>query len=215
MRRRTFDFLATCIGATLTVVLLVAGGLLLWGASFANDNVHNQLSKQQITFPPPSAFVNVKAPAPGQFAEITPSMIPSVSQYAGQKLTTGEQARVYADDFIGNHLNQIGQGHPYSYWSGQAMSLPAGSAAATAASNTADTLFKGTTLQGLLLEAYGFSVFGTIAGYAALASFILAGIFFVLTLLGFLHFRKEEAKEPLLTATTNVAPAKEKELVNA
>jgi hypothetical protein len=209
MRRRTFDFLATCIGAVLTVVLLVAGGLLLWGASFANNNVHDQLSQQGITFPPASAFVHVKAPAPGQFAEITPAMIPVVSQYAGQKLSTGEQARVYANDFIGAHLTEIGQGHPYAWWSARAMTLPAGSAAATAASGTADTLFKGTTLRGMLLEAYGFSVFGTIAGYAALASFILAGIFFLLTLFGFLHFRKEEDKEPLLTEVISGAPAKE------
>jgi hypothetical protein len=215
MRRRTFDFLATSIGAVLTVVLLIAGGLLLWGATFANNNVHNQLSQQQITFPPASAFVNVKAPPPGSFAEITPSMIPSVSQYAGQQLTTGPQAQVYANAFIGEHLTEIGQGHTYAYWSAKAMSLPAGSAAATAASNTADTLFKGTTLRGLLLEAYGFSVMGTIAWYAALASFILAGVFFLLTLLGFLHFRKEDEKEELLApkSATNSKLDKEPVLV--
>ena len=200
MRRRTFDFLATSIGAVLTVVLLIAGGLLLWGANFANDNVHNQLAQQQITFPPVTAFANVKA-TPG-FAEITPSMIPSVSQYAGQKLTTGEQAKVYADDFIGNHLAQIGQGKSYSYWSGQAMSLPAGSKAQLAAQGTADTMFKGTTLRGMLLEAYGFSVMGEIAWYAALASFIIAGVFFLLTLLGFLHFRREDEKHELLAPRT-------------
>jgi len=182
------------------VVLLIAGGLLLWGANFANDNVHNQLAQQQITFPPVTAFANVKA-TPG-FAEITPSMIPSVSQYAGQKLTTGEQAKVYADDFIGNHLAQIGQGKSYSYWSGQAMSLPAGSKAQLAAQGTADTMFKGTTLRGMLLEAYGFSVMGEIAWYAALASFILAGVFFLLTLLGFLHFRREDEKHELLAPRT-------------
>ena len=51
MRRRTFDFLATCIGAVLTVVLLVAGGLLLWGASFATSSVHDQLAAQKIYLP--------------------------------------------------------------------------------------------------------------------------------------------------------------------
>ena len=162
--------------------------------------MHNQLAQQQITFPPVTAFANVKA-TPG-FAEITPSMIPSVSQYAGQKLTTGEQAKVYADDFIGNHLAQIGQGKSYSYWSGQAMSLPAGSKAQLAAQGTADTMFKGTTLRGMLLEAYGFSVMGEIAWYAALASFILAGVFFLLTLLGFLHFRREDEKHELLAPRT-------------
>ena len=212
MRRRTFDFLATCIGAVLTVVLLVGGGLLLWGSNFANNNVHTQLSEQQITFPPASAFQNVKAPAPGTFEEVTPSMIPSVSQYAGQPLTTGAQAEVYANDFIGEHLKEIGQGKTYAYWSAQAMSLPAGSKAALNASNTADTLFKGTTLRGLLLEAYGFSVMGNIAWYGALACFILAGVFFILTMLGFLHFRKEDEERELLGLPKTVSqPLQDKE----
>jgi hypothetical protein len=213
MRRRTFDFLATSIGAVLTVVLLIAGGLLLWGANFAHDNVHNQLAQQQITFPPATAFANVKAPAPGQFAEITPSMIPVVSQYAGQQVLTGAQAQVYADDFIGNHLAQIGQGKSYAYWSGQAMTLPAGSKAQLTAQGTADTMLKGTTERGLLLEAYGFSVMGDIAWYAALASFLLAGVFLLLTLFGFLHFRKEDEKHELLAPKPVTVPEKEPVLV--
>jgi len=213
MRRRTFDFLATCIGAVLTVVLLVAGGLLLWGANFTNTNVHNQLAQQQITFPPASAFVNLKAPVPGVFQEITPSMVPSVSQYAGQQMLTGAQAQVYANDFIGNHLNQIGGGHSYAYWSSKAMSLPAGSAAATAASGTASTMLTGTTERGLLLEAYGFGVMGSIAWYAMLASFILAGVFLLLTLFGFLHYRKDTEKEELLVPRVLAKPQADKEPV--
>ena len=200
MRRRTFDFLATCIGAVLTVVLFVAAGLLLWGANFANTNVHNQLAQQQITFPAASAFQNVKAPVPGQFAEITPSMIPSVSQYAGQQLLTGAQAEVYANDFIGEHLKEIGGGHSYSYWSALAMS-ETGKAAVTA-SNTADTMLKGTTLRGLLLEAYGFGVMGQIAGDASTACFILGGVMLILTALGLLHFRRTDPAATLLKDKT-------------
>jgi hypothetical protein len=51
MKRRTFDSLASFGGVVLTIVLLVAGGLLMWGAGFANSNVHDQLGQQQITFP--------------------------------------------------------------------------------------------------------------------------------------------------------------------
>ena len=39
MRRRTFDFLASGVGVLLAIVLLVAGGLLLWGYNFVNDQV--------------------------------------------------------------------------------------------------------------------------------------------------------------------------------
>ncbi len=51
MQRKVFDRLASGVGAVLVVVLLVAGGLLLWGQSFASSNVHDQLAQQQISFP--------------------------------------------------------------------------------------------------------------------------------------------------------------------
>jgi hypothetical protein len=51
MRRRAFDAIATAVGVVLTLVLLVAGSLLMVGYSFANSNVHDQLAAQQIYFP--------------------------------------------------------------------------------------------------------------------------------------------------------------------
>jgi hypothetical protein len=83
MNRRVFDLMMSLGGLLLVVVLIVAGSLLTWGASFANNEVHSQLSQQQIYFPPAAAFKNAKAGT-----EITPSMIPTVSQYAGQQLLT-------------------------------------------------------------------------------------------------------------------------------
>src|SRR5947209_3132526 len=82
MSRRVFDILTSTAGAALVVTLLVAGGLLTWGHNYVTSNVHDQLAQQQITFPPNAAFQHAKAGT-----EITPSMIPSVSQYAGQELT--------------------------------------------------------------------------------------------------------------------------------
>lgn len=215
MRRRTFDFLATGIGAVLTVVLFVAAGLLLWGSNFANTNVHNQLAEQQITFPPASAFAHPVTPSKGVFAEITPSMIPSVSQYAGQLLTTGPQAEVYANQFIGEHIKEIGGGLTYAQLSAKAMALNPKSAAGIAAAATVETVFKGTTLRGLLLEAYGFSVMGSIAGWASLAAFILGGIMLVLTALGLLHFRRTPEEVPLLKQRTArvTSPQREDALV--
>jgi hypothetical protein len=208
MRRRTFDFLATCIGAVLTVVLLVAGGLLMWGSAYTSSYVHNQLSEQQVYFPQPSAFAH---PVAG--TEITPSMIPSVSQYAGQQLTTAAQAEVYANDFIAVHLREIGGGKTYSQLSGELMVMSPSNPRFVALSQQVDTVFKGTTLRSMLLEAYGFGTFGTIAFWGGVASFILAGVFFLLSLLGFLHFRKEKDEEPLLTES-ETAPM-DRELVHA
>ena len=105
MRRKVFDMLASVGGVAIVIVLLVAGSLLMVGYSFANNYVHTQLSEQQITFPSAAAFAH-----PGQ--EITKSMIPSVSQYAGQQLLTGQQAQVYANDFINVHLQASAAARP-------------------------------------------------------------------------------------------------------
>ncbi|HML01433.1 MAG TPA: hypothetical protein VK428_14705 [Acidimicrobiales bacterium] len=185
MRRKTLDMLATAGGGMLTIVLIVAGSLGLWAYNWSNTNVHNQLAEQKITFPPAAAFKNAKVGT-----EITPSMIPSVSQYAGQQLLTGSQAEVYADDFIAVHLQEIGGGLTYSQLSAKAMALPKGTPAYTAAEAQVQTVFQGTTLRGLLLEAYGFSKFGQIALVGAIVAFVLAGIMLVLTLFGVWHFSR-------------------------
>jgi len=119
--------------------------------SFTTTQIHDQLAPQQIFFPKDAA-----------------SGLPdNLTQYAGQQVLTGEQAHAYAEKYIGLHLSETGQGHPYSYWSTVARSEtdPALKAKDQA---IADTMFKGETLKGLLNEAYAFSVFGQIAYYAAI-----------------------------------------------
>jgi hypothetical protein len=191
MQRKVFDVLASAAGVLMVVVLVVAGGLLMWGYSFANSNVHNQLAEQQIVFPSQAAFAH---PVAG--SEITPSMIGTVSKYAGQPLTTGAQAEVYANDFIGVHLAEIGGGKTYSQLSAAALALPKGSAAYTAAEAKVQTVFQGTTLRGLLLEAYAFGTFATIALIAGISAFVLAGLMALLVAFGFWHARRtDEAKE--------------------
>ena len=201
MKRKTFDLILTAGGGVLVVVLLAAGALGMWGYSFANSNVHNQLAEQQITFPPAAAFAH---PVAG--SEITPSMVGTVSKYAGQPLVTGQEAEVYADDFIAVHLQEIGKGHTYAYWSGLALQQPKGSAAYTTDEGISGTLFQGTTLRGLLLEAYAFGTFGQIALVASIISFILAGVMLVLTLFGLLHLRRvpEDAEFPAVRTTGRV-----------
>jgi len=51
-------------------------------------------------------------------------------------------------------------------------------------------VFQGTTLRGLLLEAYAFGTFGQIALVAAIVSFVLAGVMLILVLLGVVHLRR-------------------------
>jgi hypothetical protein len=197
MRRKVFDVLASAGGALIVIVLVVAGSLLMVGYSFANNNVHSQLAEQQITFPTAAAFAH---PVPG--SEITPSMVGTVSKYAGEELTTGQQAQVYANDFIAVHLKEIGGGQTYAQLSAKTMTLPKGSPAYTAAEAKVQTVFQGTTLRGLLLEAYGFSVFATIALWGAIAAYALAGLMALLVLFGVLHARKTDDAKELLTHTT-------------
>ena len=185
MKRKTFDGILTMVGAGLTIFFIVAGSLGLWAYSFANSNVHNQLAQQQITFPPASAFAHAAAGT-----EITPDMIPVVSQYAGQELVTGKQAEAYADHFIAVHLQEIGGGKSYAQLSAEAMALPKGSPAYTAAEAKVQTVFQGTTLRGLLLEAYAFWQMGQIALFAAIACFALAVVMLIFTILGFVHMRR-------------------------
>jgi hypothetical protein len=194
MRRKVFDMLASAGGVIVVIVLVVAGGLLFVGYSFANNYVHTQLAEQHITFPSAAAFAHPKVGS-----EIIPTMIPSVSQYAGQQLLTGQQAEVYANDFIAAHLQEIGGGKTYAQLSSEAMALPKGSAAYTAAEAKAQTVFQGTTLRAMLLEAYGFSLIATIAFWCAIAAFALAAVMAVLVVLGFVHARRTDESEEFMT----------------
>src|SRR6516164_7589024 len=184
MRRRTFDFLASGVGVLLAIVLLVAGGLLLWGYNFVNDQVTQQLTEQQIVFPPASSPA-IKALPPADAA--------AMKQYAGQLMTTGAQAETYANHFIAVHLKEIGGGKTYSQLSAESLANP-GDAKLKA---QVDTVFKGTTLRGLLLNAYAFWQIGQIALYAAIAAFAGGVIFLVLSILGFLHMRRTPAAAEL------------------
>jgi hypothetical protein len=189
MSRKVFDVLTSAGGLVAVVVLLVAGGLLTWGHSFVNSNVRNQLAQQQIYFPPQAAWAHAK---PG--TEITPGMIPYLEKYAGQQMLTGQQAEAYADHFIAVHLSEMPYGGVYSKISAAALASPK-NASLTALKQTS---FQGTTLRGLLLEAYAFSEIGLVMLWGAIASFILAAIMFVLVGFGFQHARVTATEKRIL-----------------
>jgi hypothetical protein len=197
MRRTTFDKLLGWIGAGLGVVLLAAGGLLLWGSAYVHNTVQSQLAAQQITFPPASAFAHPKAGT-----EITPSMIPSVSQYAGQQLLTGQQAEAYADGFIAVHIANMAGGKTYSQLSAQAQAQPSN----TALAGTVATVFKGETLRSMLLNAYGWWKVSQITYIISLAAFGLGAVSFLAGLFGFASLRHDRklaaAKAPAVEQIT-------------
>jgi hypothetical protein len=198
MSRKVFDIIASSGGVVIVVVLLVAGGLLTWGHSFVNSNVRTQLAQQQIYFPSKAAFAHPKAGT-----EITPSMIPSVSQYAGQQLLTGQQAEVWANDFMAVHLSEMPYHGVYAKISTAARANPSNKALAA----LEQTSFQGTTLRGLLLEAYAFSKVGQVMLWGAIASFALAFVMAILVGLGFWHARRTPEEERLLNPTATAIPA--------
>jgi hypothetical protein len=192
MSRKVFDVLTSAGGLVAVVVLLIAGGLLTWGHSFVNSNVRDQLAQQQISFPSAAAFAHPKAGT-----EITPSMIPSVSQYAGQQLLTGKQAQAYSNDFIAVHLSEMPYGGVYSKISAAAIAQPTNAKLAALKA----TSFTGTTLRGLLLEAYAFSMIASIMLIGAIASFVLAAIMAALVAGGLWHARRTAVAKQMLVPT--------------
>jgi hypothetical protein len=194
MRRKTFDVLVSIGGFVLAGVLLVAGGLLVWGYSFANSQVHDQLVAQKIVFPARSDAAFKALPAADRTA---------MGAYAGQPLTTGAQAKTYGDHFIAVHLREMTGGKTYSQLSGQALAQPNNTKLATLVA----TVFKGTTLRSMLLEAYGFWMFGQIALIAAIASFAGAAILLVLSILGLVHEHRVPAEKEVFTKTVHARSA--------
>ena len=188
MRRRTFDILVSSTGMVLAIVLLVAGGLLYWGYSFANNSVHDQLAAQKIFFPPK-----------GSQALAPPEIGRHLNQYAGQQLVNGAQAQSYADHFIAVHLKEAAGGKTYAQVSSLALQNPNDATLA----GQVQTLFRGETLRGLLLNAYAFWKIGQIALVASVASFALAGVMLVLTILGFWHLRRVAPTEELMAPTNS------------
>jgi hypothetical protein len=144
------------IGSVLFLVLSAGSGLLLWGSGFAHDMVHSQLSDQKISFPAKGS--------PG----LDPAEFPGLQRYAGQAVDNGPKAKAYADQFIKVHLKGIAGGKTYSQVSSESLANPKDTVLAA----KVQTLFRGETLRGLLLYGWGWSVVGTIAGYAGIAALL-------------------------------------------
>jgi hypothetical protein len=189
--RRNSRF-AALAGFALAAILLAAGGLLLWGSTYVHNTVQGQLAAQQIYFPPQSAFAHPKAGG-----EITPNMIPSVSQYAGQQLLTGQQAEAYADHFIAQHVTDMTGGKTYSQLSAESQAQPNNTKLAA----EVQTVFKGETLRSMLLNAYGWWKVSQITYIASLISFALGGLAFLASLAGLTLGHRPEITHEVIPAT--------------
>jgi hypothetical protein len=193
MRRRTFDALVSAAGLLLAAVLVIAGVLLTWGHTYASNQVTSQLSAQKIVFPTKTS---------PEFTVLPEANQAEMGKYAGQPMTTGAQAQVYADYFIARHLYLIGGGKTYSQLSAESLAHPTNTALAA----QVQTVFRGTTLRSMLLEAYGFWTFAQIALIGAIAAYAAAGLMLILSVLGFAHLRRTGPDKELLAKVARRTP---------
>lgn len=193
LHRRTIDLVLIGLGAIAMLVFAIAGGLLTWGASFADDYVHDELASQNVFFPDEAALRE----------EGRDDLV----EYAGEQVTTGSQAEAYAS-YIGGHLEGIADGKTYSQIDDRGAAAAVeeakenGADQATIDELTAtanqlkgqrDSLFRGETLRGLLLSSYAWATVGSIAGIGAIVMFVGAAIMLALTVAGLVHVRRAHA----------------------
>jgi hypothetical protein len=166
----------------LVVVLAAASGFAFYEGSFVTGYVKDQLTAQQISFP---AADQIKAGG-----ALDPAEFPAeIRDQAGKQITDGNQARIYANDFIGKHLQGVAGGLTYSTIGTKISGLTAQLANTpntdpayadlqkqiATANGQRDTLFKGEMLRGTLLNSWGWWTLGVYATYAGIG-LLIAGL---------------------------------------
>jgi hypothetical protein len=195
--RSAFDKLISGAGLALAIALLAAGGLLSWAHVFIGNQVHDQLTMQDITMPAGDALSGLpKADAN------------ALKPFAGSKLDTGPEAKAYANHYILVHMNEAADGKTYSQISGEFVTMSPADQASPAGQKLGglrQTLFMGDTLRGLLLYGYAFATIGTIAGIAAYVSYGAALVLLLLGAIGFWHAQRAKSTVKTKVSTSHVA----------
>ena len=165
----------------MVVVLAAASGFAFFEGSFVTSMIHDELVSQQIAFPGTDQIKTGGALDPAKFST-------EIRDYAGQQVDNGDKARVYANDFIGVHLQGVANGQTYAQ-----VSAAAGAASAQLSTMSKDdpgyaaqqakvatlsgqkaTLFNGEQLRSSLLNAYGWYTIGTYTIYAGIGLMVAA-----------------------------------------
>jgi hypothetical protein len=189
MDRKVWDQMVSSAAAVVAVVLIVLGGLAIYGGNFAQDNVTDRLEPQNITFPP--------------YEAMSPEEQATIGDFAGEQVVNGEQAKGFSD-YIGGHLVSVNEGATYSETSAAAREEGLDPDTAAELQGKADTLFKGETLRAILLNAYGWWTVATVALYAGYVMVAAGIILAILAFFGFRHAKRAAAKEA--EAPTVVTP---------
>jgi hypothetical protein len=131
---RTTRGIATVLLALTTVALLIAGPIMIYKGFDGQQQIRQQLTAQKIVFP----------------AKGDKGLPEDLQSYGGQQVTTGPQARAYAD-MVETHVKEATGGLTYSQVSAKYMATGAKDAKLGAQRQTA---FMGESLRGTLMGAY-------------------------------------------------------------
>lgn len=197
MKRKTLDLAFSIGGLGIAVLLLIFGIVLQQEANFADDYVADQFAEQQIYFTPAEELTDEEAEADCLVEYGTGSE-------EERLLDSGPKAECYANEYIGLHLRQSTGGLSYAQLGEPQSELRAQIAEAeengedtaeleeelAAIDRQRDTAFRGETLRGILLTAFGFSELGAKAALAATVAFVGAAIMLILSIAGFVHWAK-------------------------
>ena len=129
-----------------------------------------------------------------QKGEHTPQ---ELNEFAGQQVDTAKEAKAYADDYIGAHLEGIGGGKSYSEVSAEFMKDPNNKELA----QQRQTMFMGETLRGMLLNAWGWGTLGTVATIGGIVLILIGLVLLLIPLLA--------GREGRRAAAAVTAPAEE------
>ncbi len=200
--------------AVMVLVLAGAAGFALAMGTFTTGQIHDELTAQGIYFPTADQIKTGGALDPAEFPQ-------EIRDQAGNQLADGNQARIYANDFLAKHLQGVAGGLTYATIGPKLTAANAAVTAATkalaaaskddpnyatlqanlataqtnAATLTAEraTLFQGETLRSMLLNAYGWWTIGVYTTYAGIALVIVAlGVLGALTFELLIANRKPE-----------------------
>ena len=191
--RRNSHFTLAIAGFAAAVLLAVAGGLLLWGSAYVHNTVRTSFPRSRST----SRRRGVRAPEGGHRDH--PEHDPVGVAVRGEQLLTGQQAEVYADHFIAQHIINMGGGKTYSQLSAESLAQPNN----TQLAGLVNTVFKGETLRSMLLNAYGWWKVSQITFIASLIAFGLAGLAFLSSLAALTLGHQPEITHEVITGTTD------------
>ncbi|MFT0848151.1 hypothetical protein VR010_10400 [Actinomycetaceae bacterium L2_0104] len=177
------------------VVLLLVGIGAIIGGNFAHGFVTDQLSQEKIDMPTEDGI---------NALESTESQ-DKLRPYIGEQLTTGTQAEAFANDYIWSHMMSSSGGKTYEEISGEYTGAQrsmdpeefAASEEMQELGALRQSLFMGDTLRGMLLNAYGWWLVGTIAIWVGVGAIAVAVI------LGILGFGPLRAKKTAAAATAS------------